>query len=696
MRSLIIFLPFLLCFLDGFFASTTAKDHDSYFEPAFRIRTFLRENSDLPDNSVSALTETSDKALWVGTSGGLARFRLPKTRPVTTIIGLSERQSHQTFAAWAFDPAYETEPQTFRYHWSIRCRQFWGREKTVYDSVTRSPVLTYEFQDGHYTLVLRAIDRYGFQSEAKEVGFRVAIPKPTSPIAQKLKKLGAFAAFSSIIYLFALFPLLRMYPKWGWPRTAVNSGLFNKFPLLHKSIISCGWARRHLFQDLAQSCIQSAAIPKPYVPQAIYRGDDPEAQPITIGIIEESIGSLFGKGRHVLVLGRTGTGKTVFLRYLLRLMAMQFLNVKKKERNLPILIDLRTHPIAGRTLEDVICDVLRGYRVELSDDVIKFLIKKGGFLVLVDSLNEINPSILKNEFQSFLNRNANNKVLMASQLNFLKRRDTQMYNMAELNAQQAREYLCTVLSSDPWERLPAEVQALGRNPQDLALISEVLLALPPEEVPTHRADLYRELLHRDAALIAWVHSESVEILLVYALAFRMFDEAPPVVSEDDLPRWVRRLMEERSISESVTVDAIVEALQKSRMFKQEQVPGTLGIPRIMIGFQHELMGKFLAARHLRSLLERGADASMAELTMLSGEPRWLDVFFFVIDELNSSLELNQFLMSLIRAGGLTRIRLVAFALGTKPPELIQSEVRELYSKAKLEADLHDTPAALGT
>lgn len=63
MRSLIIFLPFLLCFLDGFFASTTAKDHDSYFEPAFRIRTFLRENSDLPDNSVSALTETSDKAL---------------------------------------------------------------------------------------------------------------------------------------------------------------------------------------------------------------------------------------------------------------------------------------------------------------------------------------------------------------------------------------------------------------------------------------------------------------------------------------------------------------------------------------------------------------------------------------------------------------------------------------------------------
>ncbi len=394
------------------------------------------------------------------------------------------------------------------------------------------------------------------------------------------------------------------------------------------------------------------------------------------------------------MLGRTGTGKTVFLRYLLRLMTMQFLNVKKKERNLPILIDLRTHPIAGRTLEDVICDVLRGYRVELSDDVIKFLIKKGGFLVLVDSLNEVNPSILKNELQSFLNRNANNKVLMASQLDFLKRRDTQIYNIAELNAQQAREYLCKVLSSDPWERLPAEVQALGRNPQDLLLISEILRDLTPEEVPTHRADLYRELLHRDAALMAWVQSESVEILLIYGLAFHMFDEAPPLVSEDDLPRWVRRLMEDRSISDSATVDAIVQALQKSRMFRQEQVPGTLGISRIMIGFQHELMGKFLAARHLRSLLERADDASMAELAMLSGKPRWLDVFFFVIDELNSSRELNQFLMSLIRAGGLMRIRLVAYALGTKPSELIQSEVRELYSKAKMEADLHETPAAL--
>jgi len=35
---------------------------------------------------------------------------------------------------------------------------------------------------------------------------------------------------------------------------------------------------------------------------------------------------------------------------------------------------------------------------------------------------------------------------------------------------------------------------------------------------------------------------------------------------------------------------------------------------------------------------------------------------------------------------------VAYALGTKPPELVSPEVHEAYSRAKMAEDLRETPA----
>jgi len=43
-------------------------------------------------------------------------------------------------------------------------------------------------------------------------------------------------------------------------------------------------------------------------------------------------------------------------------------------------------------------------------------------------------------------------------------------------------------------------QALARNPQDLALLTEVAIALGTARVPTHRAQLYAEILNQDGAL----------------------------------------------------------------------------------------------------------------------------------------------------------------------------------------------------
>jgi hypothetical protein len=68
------------------------------------------------------------------------------------------------------------------------------------------------------------------------------------------------------------------------------------------------------------------------------------------------------------------------------------------------------------------------------------------------------------------------------------------------------------------------------------------------------------------------------------------------------------------------------------------------------------------------------------------------MFYFVIDEIDSVPVLSRFLQEILAAGGHVRMRITAYAIGTKRAEL-GSEVRVAYEKAKLHEDLAHTPAA---
>ena len=48
-----------------------------------RWQVFTKENSDMPVNDVYVLVESSDKALWIGTDGGLVRFHEGRWRIFT-------------------------------------------------------------------------------------------------------------------------------------------------------------------------------------------------------------------------------------------------------------------------------------------------------------------------------------------------------------------------------------------------------------------------------------------------------------------------------------------------------------------------------------------------------------------------------------------------------------------------------------
>jgi polynucleotide 5'-kinase involved in rRNA processing len=122
-----------------------------------------------------------------------------------------------------------------------------------------------------------------------------------------------------------------------------------KFPLLHKSILNSAWARRHLFAHLAALSTR-VEVPQHYIPHAVSGPGLVTTAPLHLDESHTSLAALFqverqvyGGRSRVLLIGRSGSGKSVLLRYLLRVTAQRFLHGEAHQ--LPLLVDLRTAPL---------------------------------------------------------------------------------------------------------------------------------------------------------------------------------------------------------------------------------------------------------------------------------------------------------------------------------------------------------------
>jgi ligand-binding sensor domain-containing protein len=643
----------------------------------------------LPNDMVLAVSpDDGDGGVWIGTlGGGLAHFRddLEPSHRIVEVIGERDqvREDTQTVAVVAFDNKYRTDPMLFRYAWRMTESRPLG--DTIWDEVTtRSTVYRATFKhDGHYRLQVNALDRNGKWSKPRLINFNVDLPKP-NPTHEILVKVALAFVSTGSLYFAMIFPLIPLYPRHSWARTAINSGLFTKFPLAHKAILNTRWARSFVFRRLAENA-SGTELPKPYIPQSLFALEDEEPDPMTLDDGNEGFMQLFKTNRRALVVARSGTGKSVLLRYLQREVAVRFQRGQRVPA--PVLIDLRTHPLSGRKIQDLVRDALRGASVELADSDLDFLIAKGGFLILVDSLNELPDPNDARLFHTFFNQDAGNLVLLASQVNLIPRQDMPVYSLAETTSAQAAKYLVDTVGRDLFAELPQEAQVLARNPQDLALLAVVVRSLGAAGVPTHRAALYREILNQDGALRPLVESGDPLLAVLYGLAFRMVAERR-VLRDGQLREWIAS--EPAAIGDAV--GRVMQAMQASRLFRKELVRDALGKEEPVTGFSHELIGKFLASRHVRRMIEKGASGDGIDYVGLTGDELWLDVFYFAIDEIDSNQLLNRFLREILAAGGSARERITAYASKIKEAE-VENEVLEFYRKSKLNQDLQLTPAA---
>ena len=324
----------------------------------------------------------------------------------------------------------------------------------------------------------------------------------------------------------------------------------------------------------------------------------------------------------------------------------------------------------------------------MPDDVLDFLIRKGGFVILVDSLNEAPEAA--DSIRPFLNRDANNTVLMASQTDVLRRPDVAAFNVIDVSEEQAAAYLADAIGPDTWDALPPGLRAMTRNPQDLALVAEVAARLGPGNLPSRRAALYATKVDDDSALRAWVATADPRLGVIYTLAFRMLAERR-ILDEPTLAAWVREAVAVCELDPD-EVGTVTDAVRRSRLFRETIAHDRLGRPQPVLVFDHELIGAFIAARHVASVLKGPEREAMLDL---AEQERWQEVLFFVVDELATDDLAEALLDSLMTRGGDTPPRIVAYAIESKRDEVppLPGRIEHAYASAKLRQDVQMTPAA---
>ena len=355
---------------------------------------------------------------------------------------------------------------------------------------------------------------------------------------------------------------------------------------------------------------------------------------------------------HMMVLGKPGSGKTTFLKYL----AISCIGERFQGNRVPIFVTLRSWASDDNkpNLLEFVSQELAKCEVANTETVELF--KKGRVLLLLDGLDEVLKEDSKRvieQIQNFSNQYRRNVMVITCRIaarEYTFQGFTEV-EVADFDDEQIQifvekwfQHKNSVKAKRFIEKLEynESVKELANNPLLLTLLC--LVFEENTDFPSNRAQIYREGL--DILLKKWDTSRNIERDIIYKnlsynrkedllsqIAWRTFERGVYFFWQDIAKKYIAdyiiNLPEAQTDTEALLVDseAVLKSIESQHGLVVERA-------KYIYSFSHLTFQEYFAARRVIA-----TDKTLSTLASMTSNRRWREVFLLAFGILQDGSQL---------------------------------------------------------
>lgn len=278
--------------------------------------------------------------------------------------------------------------------------------------------------------------------------------------------------------------------------------------------------------------------------------------------------------RRVLLIGQSGLGKTSYFKHLTAFHAGDNKSIQNRKNVVPVFIPLSTYP--GGPPEEFLYDQLSNFGRMTDAELNKWFLERGGFVILLDGLNEVTDEAKRMQLSNFVNRHWKaNLFSISSQHAYAEFSALSVVPLEPLNRHKINIMIRSLLPEISAERfidhLTDEMYRVYGIPRDLEFAIEIFRRCDAGSLPKSRNELYAAAL--SPVIESWLSSGHADFRhRLFSRAYEMLREREPFFDSQKTP----------------LPDEIVNALYDQRFLVKS---GS------RFHFRHDLVRDFLAAQH---------------------------------------------------------------------------------------------------
>jgi len=248
----------------------------------------------------------------------------------------------------------------------------------------------------------------------------------------------------------------------------------------------------------------------------------------------DRFGSLIKKQRKILLLGPSGIGKTSYLKYLTACNSAKRKKDSRLDNLIPVFFPLALYQT--QELQSLFHQQLSHYGQLTDARLNSWFLKKGGFLLLIDGLNEVNQT-KRQQIATFGGQyNKSNYFCFSSQESYPEFQSAEKLELIGLEPEKVREFISRRLEREKAEYVIKHFNQpaynLYRLPQNLEFGLDIVECNNP--LPLARRDLYETVMA--PVLKLWDQTQRTDYpVMLFSRAYDMLKAGHPFFESQNDP-----------------------------------------------------------------------------------------------------------------------------------------------------------------